>query len=71
MCSNAYQATILLEECIFNQNLSFLESYIRSRFADEKNTFSKNTIDTVKHGGGSVMFWGCFAVPGTGCQESV
>ena len=26
----------------------------------------RNTISTVKHGGGSIMAWGCFTVHGTG-----
>uniref|UniRef100_A0A3P9JJA1 Transposase Tc1-like domain-containing protein n=1 Tax=Oryzias latipes TaxID=8090 RepID=A0A3P9JJA1_ORYLA len=28
----------------------------------------KNTVPTVKHGGGSVLFWVCFAASGTGNQ---
>lgn len=31
----------------------------------------KNTVPTVKHGGGSQMFWGCFAASGTGCLDCV
>ncbi len=31
----------------------------------------KNTVPTVKHGGGSNMFWGCFAASGTGCLDCV
>ncbi len=27
--------------------------------------------NTVKHGGGSKMFWGCFAASGTGCLDCV
>ncbi len=31
---------------------------------DEYNP--KNTIPTVKHGGGNIMLWGCFSTKGTG-----
>lgn len=31
----------------------------------------KNTVIAVRHGGGLVLFWGCFAASGTGCLESV
>ncbi len=31
----------------------------------------KNTVPTVKHGGGSKMFWGYFAASGTGCLDCV
>uniref|UniRef100_H2L4L0 Tc1-like transposase DDE domain-containing protein n=1 Tax=Oryzias latipes TaxID=8090 RepID=H2L4L0_ORYLA len=31
----------------------------------------KNTVPTVKHGGGSVLFWGCFVASATGCLEVV
>ena len=31
----------------------------------------KNTVPTVKHGGGSQMFWGCFAASGTRCLDCV
>ena len=31
----------------------------------------KNTVPTVKYGGYSKMFWGCFAASGTGCLDCV
>ncbi len=31
----------------------------------------KNTVPTVKHGGGSKMFRGCFAASGAGCLNCV
>ena len=40
-------------------------------FTDGKVKHIKITVPTVKHGGGFVMFWGCFAATCTGCLKSV
>ncbi len=37
----------------------------------EIRLLKKRTVPTVKHGGVSKMFWGCFAASGTGYLHSV
>ena len=39
---------------------------INSSLEEEKCSNPKNTIPTVKHGGGNLMLWGCFSAKGTG-----
>uniref|UniRef100_A0A8C5M2G2 Transposase n=1 Tax=Leptobrachium leishanense TaxID=445787 RepID=A0A8C5M2G2_9ANUR len=45
------------------------QRYVRRR--KNKACEEKNTLPTVKHGGGSIMLWGCFASAGTGKLQRV
>ncbi len=49
------------------QKLNFLEGVCPITSGVKVTAFQKkNIIPTVKYGGGSVMFWGCFAASGPG-----
>ena len=50
----------------------FREAYHLDVYRKQNVVFKeKNTFPRVKHGGGSVMFWGCCAASGTGFLECV
>uniref|UniRef100_A0A8C7WT33 Transposase Tc1-like domain-containing protein n=1 Tax=Oryzias sinensis TaxID=183150 RepID=A0A8C7WT33_9TELE len=51
-------------------NWSLLVRNINSMLVDSKMKHP-TTVPTVNHGGGSVLFWGCFAASATGCIEVV
>ncbi len=58
-----------LGECVvvrWDQNWALWHQLDSSCLEEEKCYHPKNTIPTVKHGGGNIMLWGCFSAKGTG-----
>ncbi len=54
------------------QKKNFLVKDIMALFTEKEiRLLKKRTVPTVKHGGVSNMFWGCFAASGTGYLHCV
>lgn len=76
-----YAATKYAEECHLDYTGKTIVSFFLFFFAKSYQLFvhrwknnalqEKNTITTVKHKVGLVMFWGCFTLFGTRRLESV
>ncbi|KAI4895415.1 hypothetical protein NFI96_013581, partial [Prochilodus magdalenae] len=45
---------------------SSLQRVVKAAQRNHTEHEPKNTVPTVQHGGGSIMFWGCFSSKGTG-----
>lgn len=64
---NSTQTTSLKTFGVTRPKLNFSATIINVRFGEESKAYDERyTIPTVKHRGGSLMFWGCVSYNGTG-----
>ncbi|KAK3532434.1 hypothetical protein QTP86_018076 [Hemibagrus guttatus] len=51
---------------VMRPKLNFIVTTINDMFGEESTRHTVKSIPTVKHGAGSLMFWGCVSSSGTG-----
>ena len=62
---NSFWERVLWKDEIKNELFGY--NYINHVWRKDGEAYSrKNTVPTVKFGGGSIMIWGCFSVKGMG-----